>query len=205
MENSVSSDELSTCTPMIGFMTAWVDKTSVGGLVKSDIYPLIENYSKDYSTSKGVLSISYIGTRPGVVITDAELAFLNEGSAMAPGALAGIVVASVLSLLTVFILVAMKRKNKNMNANRSEKISSSTNNVLVVGDNDEYNDVLEIVIDDDSSYSVSTECCNVDETNLSSDEKIPTKASQVGGGPTEDEGFELSYDQVINMRENSHP
>jgi hypothetical protein len=202
MENSISSDESSTCTPMIGFMTVWVDKTSGGGFVRSDAYTLIENYSKDYSTNEGVLSVSYIGTRPEVVMSDAELAFLNEGSAMAPGALAGIVVASVLSLLTVFALVAMKRRYKNIKMNRSEKISSSTNNVLVVGDDDDDNDVLEIVIDDDSTYSVKTECCTVDETIVSSDEKLPIETSQGEGGPSEGEGIELSYDQVINMREN---
>ncbi len=198
MEMLVSSDESSTCTPMIGFMTAWVDKTSGGGFVKSDINTIIENYSKDYSTKEGVLSVSYIGTRPEVVMSDAELAFLNEGSAMAPGALAG-VVASVLSLLTVFALVAMKRRYKNMNVNRSEKLSSSTNNALVVGSDDEDNDVFEIVISDDSIYSANTECCTVGET------KLPTKSSQDEGGPSEGEGIEFSHDQVIKMRDNSHP
>ena len=53
--------------------------------------------------------MTYVGTRPEVILSDEELAFLNEPTAMAPGALAGIAVASVLALLATLALIAMKR------------------------------------------------------------------------------------------------
>jgi hypothetical protein len=204
MENTVSTDESSTCAPMIGIMTAWVEKTTGAGLVKSDIYKIIEKYISVYATDEGVLSMTYIGTRPEVILSDAELAFLNEPTAMEPGALAGIAVASVLALLATLALIAMKRIYK---PKKSKKISSSpTNGALVMGgDDDKDNDVLEIVFDDDSTNSAHTECCTVAETVGSSGKQESFGSSPCGGEPLKDEGYELSYDQVISMRENSHP
>lgn len=207
MENTDSTNESSSCVPMIGFMTAWVDKTAATRLVTSDIYTLIENYTKDYSTNEGVISISYIGTRPGMMVSHAELAFLNERTAMAPGALIGISVASVLALLSVFVLVVLKCRYDNMNVKKSGNIRSSTKNALVMGEDDDKKDkdVLEDVVDDDSEYSVTTECCAVDETIGSSVKKSPGNAAQGEDGPPEGEGFELSYDEVINKREINYP
>jgi hypothetical protein len=202
MENTVSTDESSTCTPMIGFMTAWVDKTSGAGLAKRDIYTAIGKYSKSYVTDEGVLAVSYIGTRPAMIVSNAELDFLKESTAMAPGALAGIAVASVLALLAAVALVGRNCRYRNKDMKRSEKLNGSTNNALVVGgDYDEDDGVLVMVMDDDSTISINTECCTVDETIGSSVENAPGGSSRGDDGPPKDEGFELSYDEVINMQD----
>jgi len=185
---------------MIGFMTAWVDKTSGAGLAKRNIYTAIEKYSKSYVTDEGVLAVSYIGTRPAMIVSSAELDFLNESSA--PGALAGIAVASVLALLAAIALVRTKCRYRNKAVKRSEKLDGSTNNAPVVGGGyDDDDGALVMVMDDDSTISVTTECCTVDET-IGSSVKNPSDGSSRGDdGAPEDEGFELSYDEVINMQD----
>ena len=199
---------------MIGFMTAWVDKTFDAAIVESKIYNVIENYSKAYTTDEGVVSVSYVGNNPVGEMSEAELAFNNNGdnrAAIAPGvlAVAGIAVASVLALLLVaFALVARRKRGNKPNVENSKDMSTSANNTLVVGDDDDIDeekvedDVLKIIMVDESDISVNTECCTIDGTIQSSGNHVACGSSQDECGPPEDEGFELSYDQAIR---HTHP
>lgn len=142
-EVNVDFIESSKCTPMNGYMTAWVSKTdNRRRLSETDIYTAIETYTKNYATVEGgVLAISYIGTRPAATLdADESIAAVpfissairengtrddlatNTNSKLSPGAIAGIVIASsvVVALLTMVALIIVKKRRNRMNTEERE-------------------------------------------------------------------------------------
>lgn len=165
----VQAIEPSVCTPMIGMMTAWVSESGRRRLysAESEIYTSIEEYSTTYNdVEEGILAVSYIGTRPGVPFIgkaktdDGKRDDLASGSsAITPGAIAGITVASVLAVLAVMALIAKKRKGGKNEAEKSEV--SVVDDALFMSDDEEE---MKEVRDDISNMSSDTEDYTHEET-----------------------------------------
>mmetsp|Transcript_31076 Transcript_31076/g.57595 ORF Transcript_31076/g.57595 Transcript_31076/m.57595 type:complete len:339 (+) Transcript_31076:222-1238(+) len=158
-EVDVDSIESSKCTPMNGYMTAWVSETDNRRLSESDIYTAIETYTNNYAIAEGgVLAISYIGTRPAATLdadeSIAAVPFISSATRedgtrddlastnpkMSPGAIAGIVIASsvVVALLTMVALIIVK-KRRTMEDTEEREMSNDSNadNSLVMIDDDD--------------------------------------------------------------------
>ena len=152
----------SVCSPMNGFMTAWVSEPDDGRrLSEADLYAVIEKYTMAYNTEGSVLAISYIGTRPDGIST-AEAPFIDKAikddgqrddlasgsTSMSPGAIAGITVGSLLALLAVLAMVAKKRKDKR-NKERQEMSRNIVDEALFMSDDED--EAMKVVKDDVAS------------------------------------------------------
>lgn len=194
---NVDSIESPNCTPINGYMTAWVSETVRRRLSESDIYSVIENYSNTYATDT-VLAVSYIGTRdvPEAQAPIIDKAIQDDGntedlvlssSTMAPGTIAGIAVASVVALLAILALVVKKRRDRK----NAEKIATSRNIV---------NDALFMIDEDEELKVVNDEASNTGSVNTEDytyDETIAPSGTFESGGPSEcdpsdEAGFEVS-------------
>lgn len=163
-----NSIESSSCTPINGFMTAWVSKADRRRLSQTEIYDVIEEFSNTY-TNDEVLAVSYIGTRRGAPVIDKAIkddGYRNDlasasPTAMAPGAIAGIAIASVLALFAVLALIAKKRKDRK-NAAEANQMSIVDDALFMSDDQDDYD--LKNINDDTSRSSVNTEDHTYDES-----------------------------------------
>jgi len=112
----------SKCTPMKGYMTAWVQtEEEIRRLtLEASVYDVIENFSKAYTTDD-VLAISYISTHPddetpviekvvseGVHVDSSAQRSTGSPLSLSPGAIVGIAT-SVFALMAVLAVVAKKR------------------------------------------------------------------------------------------------
>mmetsp|Transcript_20405 Transcript_20405/g.33305 ORF Transcript_20405/g.33305 Transcript_20405/m.33305 type:complete len:376 (+) Transcript_20405:63-1190(+) len=196
-EVDVDSIESSKCTPINGYMTAWVSVSDNRRLSQSDIYTAIEKYSNTYATNGEVLAVSYIGTRPDVL--EANVPFIDKAtkddgyrddlapnsntSSMSPGAIAGIAVASVLALLAVLAMVAKNRRGKKSAEKKEKSIIVDDNALFMIDDGDE--EELKEVKDDISKASDATEDYSYDNT------LPPSNTFQSEGEPCDEVGFEV--------------
>ncbi|KAL9179373.1 hypothetical protein ACHAXT_008663 [Thalassiosira profunda] len=148
--------ESSNCQPINGFMTAWTssDRRRLSG---EDLYSFVETYSNDYSTAD-VRGIRYIGTREAPVVDEAteELGYHDEPTStggLSPGAIAGIVVTSLLALLALLALVAKKVQERNRKQAQLRE-AQFVNNALFMMDID---DEIEVMKEASDTGSVQTE------------------------------------------------
>ncbi|KAL7552552.1 hypothetical protein ACHAWF_015783 [Thalassiosira exigua] len=189
MRVSITSTGSSTCTPINGYMTAWETQTSNRRLFESDIYSLIENFSQNY-TSDEVLAISYVGNR-AASMPFIDKAVVNDGyhddlapasSKLTPGAVAGIVIASIVGMLAlaVVLLKVVKRRRERQNANKDNAKAGGGNTLYANDDEEEMKEVK-----DDSSLSVETEEYTKEEAGLT---PCATFESE---DPSDNPGFEV--------------
>lgn len=173
-----TSIESSDCTPMNGFMTAWVAKSDERRLSETEIYNVIETYSNSYANDeKGVLSVSYIGIREPAI--DKATA---PSSTLGPGAAAGISIAGIV-LLSILALIAKKRRDRNKSVEEVERSSSSVVNdaLFMIDDEEEMKEVP-----DDASKSSA---CTEDHTTF--DGSLMQSATFESEDQSHSEGFEV--------------
>ena len=153
--------DLSKCTPINGYMTAWVadDQSGKRHLTDNNILSIIENYilnSKDYASDK-VIAVSYVGDRHGIENGDfvtegavAENAYRKSGvqDEASHGITPGIIVLIVaVSILVAFGGMAFVKKQMQKNLTKEEASASADSAIISEGELK----VLDAINDDDES------------------------------------------------------
>mmetsp|Transcript_25787 Transcript_25787/g.54519 ORF Transcript_25787/g.54519 Transcript_25787/m.54519 type:complete len:384 (+) Transcript_25787:228-1379(+) len=171
-EMDTDSIDATKCIPMNGYMTAWVSKTDDRRLAQSNIYAVIENYSKNYSAN-GVLGISYIGTRPDVPPPFIDKATKDDGNRddlasnptkMSPGAIAGIVIGSLIVLIAILALIARMKKRRDRKEAEVREKTVVDQALFMIDEDDYYDEDMKEGKDDESECSITTEEHTHDDT-----------------------------------------
>jgi len=203
--SNVDSIESSSCTPINGYMTAWVSNSEEvrRRLSQRDIYSIIEKYSDSYTNSDGVLAVSYIGTRPeedaskgAVLIVSSSTK--NDGNpkdlaassnTMSPGVIAGVSVASIFALLAILAMVIKNHRNRRDADDEALSLEIVNDALFMENDDDEF---LKVVNDDSASSTGSddTEDYAYAETIAPSGTFESVDPSECG--PSDEVGFEVS-------------
>lgn len=201
----VDSIMLTNCTPMKGYMTAWVYGTDRRSLSTSNIYNVIEAYTNNYSNNEGVLAVNYIGDRSEAFVPVISQALQDDGqrddlvsssTVMAPGSIAGLSVVSVLALLTFLGAVMANKRKERRDAENEEEAAvscddSSVNDSSLVMIEEDDEEIMKDgdVSDDTSKFSDASD----DSTEVHTvAESFAPSATFESEDPRDDTGFEVT-------------